>query len=62
MPEIGAVVADELRNSLVFRGTKTQWDQLLQVIRRFDRPSKQVLIEVTIAEISFSDALEKGVE
>ncbi len=58
----GAVVADELRNSLVFRGSSERWNELLQVIHRFDRPSKQVLIEVTIAEITLSDSLEKGVE
>ncbi len=62
LPETGTVVADELRNSLVFRGSSEEWTELMQVIRRFDRPSKQVLIEVTIAEITFSDSLEKGVE
>lgn len=61
-PANAAVVADELRNSLVFRGSSEQWNELLQVIHRFDRPSKQVLIEVTIAEITLSDSLEKGVE
>ena len=62
LPETGAVVADELRNSLVFKGSREQWNELLKVIHRFDRPSKQVLIEVTVAEITLTDALEKGVE
>ncbi len=58
----GRVVADELRNSLVFRGSAEQWKEILQLIHNFDRPSKQVLIEVTIAEITLTDKLNKGVE
>ncbi len=63
MPRSGdRVVADELRNSLVFRGSPQQWREILQLVRNFDRPSKQVLIEVTIAEITLTDKLNKGVE
>ncbi len=58
----GTMVADEIRNSLVFKGDPGQWREILGLIRNFDRPSKQVLIEVTVAEIRLTDTLTKGVE
>jgi general secretion pathway protein D len=56
------LVVDETRNILIFYGESEVWSQMLQVLRKLDTPAKQVLIEVTIAEISLSDDTKFGIE
>ncbi len=56
------VVVDELRNSLIFRGDPNEWQEILNLIRHFDKPAKQVLVEVTIAEITLIEDQNLGIE
>jgi general secretion pathway protein D len=56
------IVVDEKRNSLIFSGDPEDWQEILDLIRHFDKPAKQVLIEVTIAEITLSEDTSMGIE
>lgn len=56
------LVVDESRNGLLFFGQADTWARLLPVIRQMDTPAKQVLIEVTIAEVTLSDSDHFGIE
>jgi len=55
------LAVDEYRNGLLFFGTGEEWARLLPILRDMDKPSKQVLIEATIAEITLSDQDERGI-
>jgi len=56
------LIADEVRNSLIFYGARESWMRLLPVIQRMDIPEKQTLLEVTIAEITLTDQSQLGIE
>ncbi|MCB1775794.1 MAG: hypothetical protein KDI88_19435, partial [Gammaproteobacteria bacterium] len=56
------LVVDEARNSLIFMGSTDAWARLLPVIRQMDAPPRQVLLEVTIAEVTLDDTEQFGVE
>lgn len=56
------LVVDKQRNALLFFGDSDTWSQLLPIIQQMDMPSKQVLIEVTIAEITLGDTDKFGIE
>lgn len=56
------LVVDEQRNSLIYQGEARQWQEILGLIRNFDQPAKQVLIEVTIAEVTLTDDRNVGIE
>ena len=56
-----AIVVDEPRNALVFQGDPAEWERLLPLIRQMDRETRQVMIEMTIAEVTLDDNEEFGV-
>ena len=56
------LVVDKDRNGIIFKGKRKTWDQLLPVINRMDVPTRMVLIEVTVADITLDDQTELGVE
>jgi general secretion pathway protein D len=56
------IVVDPHRNGLLFTGTGEEWVRLLPILQQMDKPPKQVLIEVTIAEITLSNQDERGIE
>lgn len=58
----GRLVVDPLRNALLFQGRAAEWAKLLPILKEMDKPSKLVLVEVTIAELSLDDSEEFGVE
>jgi general secretion pathway protein D len=55
------LIVDEPRNALIYQGDPAQWERLLPLIRQMDREARQVMIEVTIAEVSLDDNEEFGV-
>ena len=57
-----SLVVDEQRNAVLFFGNADSWSQLLPIIRQMDTQSKQVMIEVTIAEITLSDTDTFGIQ
>ncbi len=56
------LIVDPHRNALLFAGTGQEWARLLPILNDMDKPTKQVLVEVTIAEIALTDTDEHGIE
>jgi general secretion pathway protein D len=57
-----SIVADTATNALVITATAEEYDALKTVIAKLDIPREQVLVEVLMAEVSFTKTLELGVE
>lgn len=55
-------VIDLVQNSLIFNGDAKTWDKVLTILKKLDQPTRQVLIEVTIAEVTLSSQEEFGIE
>jgi len=55
------IAVDESKNALLIEATSVDYRRIMQLIRNLDMMPKQVLIEVTIAEISLNDELQFGV-
>ncbi len=53
---------DPIRNAIIFLGTNEDWIRILPILQDLDKPAKQVLIEVTVAEITLSNKDERGIE
>lgn len=60
--EGGQLAVDPLRNVIVFQGDARRWRAIQGVLARLDQPARQVLIEVTVAEVSLTDEFSHGVE
>jgi len=57
-----SIIADAATNALVITATAQEFEALKAVIRKLDIPREQVLVEVLIAEVSFTKTMELGVE
>ncbi|MBB4212086.1 secretin N-terminal domain-containing protein [Rhodothalassium salexigens] len=58
----GAIVVDKQGNRLIFSGSPSDYQRVLPLLRRLDTPIPEVLIEVTVAEITLTDQTEFGVD
>ncbi|MBY4597481.1 hypothetical protein K3217_18355 [bacterium BD-1] len=58
----GQLAVDPIRNVIVFQGEAQKWRAVQGVLARLDQPARQVVIEVTIAEVTLTDEFEHGVE
>lgn len=56
------LVVDPVRNSIIFQGDARRWRALQGVMARLDQPARQVVIEVTVAEVTLTDEFSHGVE
>ncbi len=56
------LVADEQQNILLFTGSNEEWVRILPILQELDKPTKQVLIEATVAEIVLTDQDALGIE
>lgn len=56
------ITADKPSNSLVIMASPTDFNSLVQVIKKLDRRSKQVFVQVLIAEISLDKSRALGVQ
>ncbi|HET6396159.1 MAG TPA: type II secretion system protein GspD [Pseudoxanthomonas sp.] len=59
-PSTSGIMVDEPRNALIYQGDPAQWERLLTLIRQMDRAPRQVMIEVTVAEVTLNDDNEFG--
>lgn len=59
--QAGSLIVDEPRNALIFQGNPTEWERMLSLIRQMDRAPRQVMVEVTIAEVKLNDSNEFGI-
>lgn len=57
----GKLQLDEPRNALIYQGTATDWARLLPLIKQMDRAPRQVMIEVTVAEVTLGNDESFGV-
>lgn len=60
--EDGQIAMDTVRNVIVFQGAAERWRAIQGVLARLDQPARQVVIEVTIAEVTLTDEFSHGVE
>lgn len=56
------ITPDKASNSLVIMASPTDYANLVQVIKKLDRRSKQVFVQVLIAEVSLDKSNELGME
>jgi general secretion pathway protein D len=56
------VVADKDNNTLLIVATPAEYGIIEQALKKLDVPQRQVLMEVTMAEVTLHDALSMGVE
>lgn len=56
------IVVDIVRNSIIFQGTAEEYSQVRQLLETLDQPTRAVLIEVTVAEVTLDDETHLGVE
>lgn len=57
----GKLVLDRTRNALIFQGAAADWSRLLSLIKQMDKAPRQVMIEVTIAEVTLGKDQNFGV-
>jgi general secretion pathway protein D len=55
------VVADKDQNTILIVATPTEYSIIEQALRKLDVPSRQVMIDVTIAEVKLTDELQFGI-
>ncbi len=58
----GQVVVDRGSNTLIFTGAGENFGGIRNLLQSLDKPAKQALIEVTVAEVSLNDNSQLGVE
>ncbi len=58
----GQLAVDPVRNVIVFQGDAQRWRAIQGVLARLDQPARQVVIEVTVAEVTLTDEFANGVE
>lgn len=56
------VVVDNASNSLIFQGNNEDYGQIRSLLQSLDKPTKEALIEVTVAEVALTDNSQLGVE
>ncbi|HEX8740095.1 MAG TPA: type II secretion system secretin GspD [Casimicrobiaceae bacterium] len=56
------VVADKDQNTLLIVATPAEYAVIEQALKKLDVPSRQVMIEVTIAQVKLNDNLQFGVD
>ncbi|MEN9844199.1 MAG: type secretion system protein GspD [Pseudomonadota bacterium] len=56
------IIPDEITNSLIIKASAEDYQRVLKVLAKLDTLPKQVLIQVTIAEVALNDTLQYGVE
>jgi general secretion pathway protein D len=56
------VVVDRGSNTLIFTGSSENYGSIRNLLQILDKPAKQALIEVTVAEVSLNDNTQLGVE
>lgn len=61
-PALARVVVDNASNSLIFQGSNEDYGQIRSLLQGLDKPTKEALIEVTVAEVTLDDNSQLGVE
>ena len=56
------ITIDAVGNRILFRGTSSEYQRLRDTLVQLDEPPRQVLVELTIAEVTLTDETRFGVE
>lgn len=56
------LVVDERSNALIFNMSATDYNQILPLVKQLDTLPKQILLDVTIAEVTLTNEFKQGVE
>ena len=62
VPTGGIIAVDDAGNRILFTGSPSQYASLLPLLRNLDKPPRQVLVEVTVAEVTLNDTTQWGLE
>ncbi|MGV8923863.1 MAG: type II secretion system protein GspD [Thermomonas sp.] len=58
----GQIAVDPIRNVIIYQGNGARWRAIQGVLARLDQPARQVVIEVTVAEVTLTGEFANGVE
>lgn len=58
----GKIIVDNPGNRILFRGSRREYAPLLRLLKELDVAPKQVLVEITIAEVTLTDETRFGME
>jgi general secretion pathway protein D len=58
----GGVVVDKATNTILFKASSDDYADIVRLLRELDRAARQVLIEVTVAQVTLTDNLKVGVD
>jgi general secretion pathway protein D len=58
----GRLIVDDGGNRILFTGTAEDYTELRKLLEALDKPQRQVLVEVTIAEVTLTDQTNVGLE
>jgi general secretion pathway protein D len=58
----GRLIVDEAGNRIIFTGAADDFTELRKLLVALDTPQRQVLVEVTIAEVTLNDQTNVGME
>lgn len=58
----GSIVVDRISNRLIFSGSASDYARLRPLLEQLDRPPGEVLILVTIAEVTLTDETQYGLQ
>ena len=58
----GRIIVDDGGNRILFTGNAEDYTELRKLLDALDKPQRQVLVEVTIAEVTLTDATNVGME
>jgi general secretion pathway protein D len=61
-PTGGLITVDDAGNRILFTGSAPQFAQLRSLLQRLDVPAREVLVEVTVAEVTLTDETRAGLE
>jgi type II secretory pathway component GspD/PulD (secretin) len=61
-PKLGAVRLDKRTNTLVVTDLASQMPEIQQIIRAFDRRTREVVIQAKIVEVRLEDRLQIGID
>ncbi len=59
---VGGVVVDKATNTILFKASSDDYADIVRLLRELDRAARQVLIEVTVAQVTLTDDVRLGVD
>jgi general secretion pathway protein D len=61
-PTGGSITVDDAGNRIVFTGSPSEYAALHTLLQRLDSPTREVLVEVTVAEVTLTDETRAGLD